>query len=277
MSSRNVILTGIPRSGTTLACYLLNKLPNTVALFEPMDVGMFPHLGNHDAICEHIDRFFIETRDSLRNHGTAISKHINRKVPDNPIGNKLNVEGLRESLATKGPIQIEKLLTADFLLCIKHPSAFTAIVESLVKRYPCYAIIRNPLSVLASWNSVQFPVNKGHAPAAESLDTNLKSALGRISDTLGRQLYLLSWFYGKYRSALRNERVLRYEDIVHTRGRCLNVITAEANTLDEGLESKNKNRAYDTERMRVIAERLLRTSGEFWEFYTKDSVERLLA
>jgi hypothetical protein len=32
----NVVLTGLPRSGTTLVCRLLNKLPDTVALHEPL-------------------------------------------------------------------------------------------------------------------------------------------------------------------------------------------------------------------------------------------------
>jgi len=33
----DIILTGIARSGTTLTCFLLNKLPQAVALHEPMD------------------------------------------------------------------------------------------------------------------------------------------------------------------------------------------------------------------------------------------------
>ena len=33
----DIILTGIARSGTTLSCSLLNKLPQCVALHEPMN------------------------------------------------------------------------------------------------------------------------------------------------------------------------------------------------------------------------------------------------
>lgn len=36
MNENNIILTGLPRSGTTLSVHLLNKLPNTVGLHEPI-------------------------------------------------------------------------------------------------------------------------------------------------------------------------------------------------------------------------------------------------
>jgi len=35
---RNVLITGTPRSGTTLICSLVNKLPDTVAVHEPTNV-----------------------------------------------------------------------------------------------------------------------------------------------------------------------------------------------------------------------------------------------
>ena len=35
----NIVLTGLPRSGTTLACRLLNLLPDTVALHEGPPLG----------------------------------------------------------------------------------------------------------------------------------------------------------------------------------------------------------------------------------------------
>ena len=38
---RNIVLTGPGRSGTTLTCFLLNKLPDTVALSEPIAPGKY--------------------------------------------------------------------------------------------------------------------------------------------------------------------------------------------------------------------------------------------
>ncbi len=276
MNKYNVILTGVPRSGTTLTCHLLNKLPNTVALHEPMDVDVFPKLKDHDGICDEIDRFFGETRRSIITCKTAISKHVNGLVPDNPIGDQRSKSGLRESIISLGEISIRKELSPDFVLVVKHPAAFTAVLESLIKRFPCYAVIRNPLSVLASWNSTELPVANGHAHNAERLDIDLAQTLERIEDTTDRQLQLLSWFFEKYQKILPEGSILRYEDIITSGGKSLGVIAPEALALNELLECKNRNRLYDTELMRFLQQKLLKTDGAFWQFYSKESVELLL-
>src|SRR5205823_4866217 len=160
----------------------------------------------------------------------------------NPISDQYAAEGLRPALAARGEIRIDKDLDADFLLVIKHPAAFTALLETLLGRYACYAVMRNPLSVLVSWNTIAVPVQQGHAPAAEKLDGKLAQALAAIDDRVGRQLHLLSWFYEKYDRLLPRESILRYEDTVATRGKSLSAITPLAAGLDEALESKNANK-----------------------------------
>ena len=65
---RNVLITGTPRSGTTLLCSLLNKVPDTVALHEPMNVWDFPKCKDAQAIADVIESFCTETRASLREH-----------------------------------------------------------------------------------------------------------------------------------------------------------------------------------------------------------------
>ena len=279
MNQNNVILTGLPRSGTTLACHLLNELENTVALHEPMKVAEFRKLRKPNRLCDHVHGFFEQTRQSISTHGTAPSKHVDGIVPDNHIGGEFSDSGLRirRPLLAKGQIRIEKDLASDFLLVVKHPSAFTAVLDHLVDRFPCYAIIRNPLSVLASWNSVPMSVRDGHAPAAERLDGRLAGALKRTDDRIERQLLLLNWFYEIYRSVLPQECVLRYEEIISTGGGALSEINPQALGLKKTLQSKNKNPLYDQETMRSLGERLLETGGAYTHFYPPHSVEELLA
>jgi hypothetical protein len=276
MSKDDIILTGLPRSGTTLTCHLLNKLPNTIALHEPMKVWVFPKLKHHDAIINKIKLFFEEMRQSVSTHKIAISKQANGKVPDNPFPDEYSSSGLRHGKVAVSTISVEKELHRDFLLIIKHPAAFTAILESLIRHFPCYAVIRNPLAVVTSWNSIAAPIQKGHAFAAENLDSHLKQALACIEDKIERQLYLLSWFFKKYRQLLPEKAILRYEDIVSSGGKALSVITPHAHLLNKKLKNKNKNIIYDLDKMRLLGERLLRTEGAYWEFYTKESVELLL-
>jgi hypothetical protein len=273
-NSRDVVLTGVPRSGTTLTCHLLNQLPNTLALHEPMSVDL-ASLGGRERICDAIGRFFSDTRRQVLATGTVHTKLIEGRLPVNPLGDK-SADGLRPVLASRGEVRIDRSLDADFLLVVKHPAAFTALLESLLERHPCYAVIRNPLSVLASWNTIAMPVQQGHAPAAEALDADLRQALGRIDDRVARQLHLLSWFYAKYERVLPGASILRYEEIIATRGSSLGAITPLAAQLAEPLESQNASRLYDAALMRALGERLLAADGAFWKFYSRESVQRLL-
>lgn len=271
----NVALTGIPRSGTTLTCYLLNKLPDTVALLEPMKVAEFYGMANHDLVVDHIERFFESTRDSILNRHVCVTKHFEGAIPDNPVASEPESDGRRKDITEKGIISIEKDLTSDFFLSVKHPSAFSAILKTLARRFRCYAQIRNPLSVLASWNSVRMNFAEGHAPAAERLDTGLAAALGGLENKYDRQLCLLSWFFDQYSATLPPESIIRYEDIVASGGRCLEIMNPAAKLLDEPLVSKNMNRFYDSTLMTDLSRKLLRSEGGYWRFYSKRNVEEI--
>src|SRR5207302_2797277 len=144
---RNVLITGTPRSGTTLVCSLLNKLPDIVALHEPMNV--FEFVGrSSDEIVAMVERFVAESRKSLHEEGFAVSKHVSGKVRDNSAA--VDRAGKRTRQTEHGRIEIDKPLSKEFTLAIKHPAAFTALIETLSKRFESVAIVRNPLATIAS-------------------------------------------------------------------------------------------------------------------------------
>jgi hypothetical protein len=172
----DVVLTGVPRSGTTLTCHLLNQLDDVVALHEPMDVGAIGTLPPSQRL-DRIAAFFVEQRRSLLETGAAVTKNIGGEVPKNPIGEIKNDKGLRLSLGSHGSIAFNKSLPRDFTLAIKHPGYFTAELRLLVDHFPTFAVVRHPLSVLASWASCELPVHYGRAPAAERIDLELRARL----------------------------------------------------------------------------------------------------
>lgn len=279
MSKNNVLVTGTPRSGTTLTCHLLNKLPDTVALHEPMrirELAESREFKNYEEICRTVNRFCDEQRESIQTRKRARSKNVDGAVPDNPFGTNRSNAGLRQSVISKGEIVIEKQLSQHFMLIIKHPAAFTAVLEDLVKCFPVYAVIRNPLATLASWSSIDVPVRTGYAPAAERLDSDLKAQLATIDDALDRQIYLLGWFHAQFRRYLTEQSIIRYESVVESGGGALSVVRPEAKDLSEPLEIQNKSKLYDYQGMLQIGKRLLNSEGAYWEFYTRESVERLL-
>jgi hypothetical protein len=274
---RNILITGIPRSGTTLVCSLLNKVPEVVALHEPMDVWDFAKCQDAAALAKTIENFCAEARRSLRAHGFAISKHVGGEIRDNAAGDQVDQAGSRSRRTEHGKIFIDKPLAENFTLAIKHPLAFTALLESLSKHFECFAVIRNPLATLASWNSLDWlKVKKGHAPIAEKLDPDLARKLGDESDAIERQILILEWSYDRYRRFLPNENAIKYEDLIATRARELARFFPAATELNEDLVSKNLNKYYDRSLMTDLGQRLLKREGPLWNFYSKCDVESLL-
>jgi len=275
-NTNNILITGTPRSGTTLTCYLLNKLPDTVALHEPMKVKKFAELGSYEEISQTIECFCDEQRESILIRKRAISKNVNGIVPDNPVGTSRSHAGLRQNIAFKGEIVIDKTVSPDFMLVVKHNFAFTAVLDGLVKDFPVYAIVRNPLATLASWNSLGFDAQSVYAGVAERLDPDLKEELISIRDDLDRQIYLLDWFYKQFRRYLPEQHIIRYESIVESGGKALSVVRSEAEDLNELMQGRNRSKLYDHQSMFRIGDRLLKSDGAYWESYTRASVESLL-
>ncbi len=273
----DIILTGIARSGTTLSCSLLNKLPQCVALHEPMNPADLAGIGFPEAYLERIASFFAAQRASLLDSGKAVSKSHEGRVPDNPFGSARATDGLRTSTVTTEEVHFAKRLQPDFRLVIKHPNFFTATLATLQTRYPCYAIIRNPLATLLSWRSIQAPVNDGHLPFGEAFDPELKSDLAAEADRLGRQLIILRWYYSRYATLLPRNHVIRYEDLVSSGGRALAVIDPDAAAHAEPLDSRNTSTLYDAGLVRQLATRLLEEDSIYGGFYGPSDIENLSA
>jgi hypothetical protein len=203
------ILTGLPRSGTTLLCAMLNEQPNTVALVEPM---RFSEGGRAESV-RLILSFAEHARREALAGGSVKTMLIGDRVSDNLAGGPEGQKGLRRGIARAGELKIDKPLTPDFRLYIKHPAPFTALTEELSAALPFFALIRHPLAVVASWRSVAFPVNQGRVPAAERIDPALAAKLDRIRDAHDRQVELVAWFLSKY-ARLPAASIIRYEDLV---------------------------------------------------------------
>lgn len=271
----NIILTGIARSGTTLTCSILNQLPQCVALHEPMNPG---ELVKEDFPVQYINKinnFFEKQRQSLLRDGTAISKARNGKVPDNPFGSSLSFNELRSSIVKNELVSFEKKLNSNFRLVIKHPNFFTATLKTLLIYYSCFAIVRNPLSVLLSWHTIQAPVNNGYLPFAEAFDSDLKTKLTEEKNRITRQLIILRWYFSIYRELLPRHHVVTYEDIISSGGRAIAVIDPDAAFLCQSFESCNLNHLYDPSLVNYLADLLIRDPSIYNGFYRVEEIEDL--
>ena len=271
----DIVLTGIARSGTTLTCALLNKLPQAVALLEPMNPAELAALAYPDAYLARVADFFTTQRASLMASGVAISKARDGQVPGNTFPDQVNPASLRRATISTQKVHFVKDLREGFRLVVKHPNFFTATLEALLRRYSCFAVVRNPLAVLLSWQTIQAAPNQGRLPAAEAFDPALARALQNEPDRVSRQLAILRWYFGRYRALLPREHVIRYEELVASGGRALAVIDQEAAQLDEALESRNTSTLYDRTQVTDLADRLLADRAIYEGFYTPAEITDL--
>ena len=269
----NILLTGIPRSGTTLCCTLLNQCDNTLALHEPIAPEAFKGVSDQASGWRVIEDFLKNTRSNVLNHGRAPTKHLNGRIPANPVGNNLSGAGLRNEIVELGTIDVEKPLNAEFTLVVKHNALFTALLGKLKLKVKCFAVIRNPLAVLASWQTVDLPINQGRIPMAEQFDPELSRKLQYIPDRIERQLAILIWFFRTY-SRLGRDQILRYEDLVETNGSCLQTLMGKVVSVK--LENRNLTTAIDHSLLASLHAGLSKCCDSFYPFYSREDIDTLL-
>ncbi|WP_338518902.1 hypothetical protein [Alteromonas gracilis] len=211
------LLTGIPRSGTTLCCKLLNQCGNTLALHEPINPQKLTSVTPVTAASE-IKSQIQQIRHSLMSnqaieHGDKAGVDL-----DNPIGLGTNETGLRLQKATRGLVTLPTIDNTTGLY-IKQNALFAALAEPLTANFDMFAIIRNPVDVLLSWMTVDLPVNKGRLPAGEKFDKRLAELLRKVPSVIERQITIYSWFVSRYQSA--DLTTIRYEDIIQSQGQAL--------------------------------------------------------
>ena len=277
---RNIVLTGPGRSGTTLTCFLLNKLPDTVALSEPIAPGRYANrMPDYEAVADGIEEYYRDMRKMALRQGLVVSKHVGGIVPDNSKGMK---DGVRQRIVDKGKIPVGKELRPDFYLAIKQPGMFTALVPTLVKRFPSFAIVRNPLAIMLSTSTLQQPNNKRRKSRSAKItyDPQLGERLGENrkegADKIDQRLLRLHYTFERYQESLPESHIIRYEDICSSRGKALEVIVPGASQLDEPLENKNLNPLYPRDKVFRFGERLLESEGAYWNFYSREDVEEII-
>ena len=278
--NRNLIITGIPRSGSTLACSLLNRLPDVVALNETMNVGDLLALPDADSRVQAIADYFAKTRRTIDRTGQMPQLQV--------AGSEGNMFLSDASTARKSAkrgsalVDVGKVLPSGYWLALKHLNAFAALLPELRQRFDCFALVRNPLATLASWHTLDHPMGRGHMPVAEALDERLAERLAGIDDGRERRLALLDWYYRRFTDSLGVDRIQRYEDITATNGGCLAEVLPSASDLPvfvrEPLEGRNENLLYGAAaEAKADAQALLEDrSHACWRIYEPADVRALL-
>lgn len=276
MVPRTWLLCGVPRSGSSLCCRLAGGAPDTVALSEPIEPGTFDSATGPVDACARIREFAASTRDRLLATGRAASVQVNGRLDDDRVTETPNAAGLRSPRGGPGEIRVDKPLSADFLLLIKHNALFAALLDRLADGFPVLGLVRNPVAVLASWQTVDLPVRLGRVPMGERFDPELAGALDAETDLLGRQVRALDWFFARFRECLTPDRVVRYEDVVASGGAALFGRLGTA-APPEALENRNANALYAPATVDTILSALRAADGAWSDWYGRRECEQVAA
>ena len=263
------LLSGLPRSGSSLCCRLADELPNAVALSEPLDFNALADIPGPDDACAQIRGFAARTRTRILAEGRAPSVQVDGRLDDNQVALERSGAALRQPRGALGEIQVQGRLSEGFTLLIKHNALFAALLPSLTPSFPCLALVRNPLATLASWQTVGLPVQQGRIPAGERFDRHLQRRLEQEPDPLQRQLIVLNWFFAQYHAHLPPERILRYEDLIESGGLNLLRLIGGKDARPASLSSRNRNPLYRQAEPDRLLTALLHEGGAWQHFYSE--------
>lgn len=139
-SGRDLLITGLPRSGTSHLCRLLSERRDTVIINEPAEV--FPAL-TAGATPWGMPRLYGELRRDLLAGLSVANKHVEGRLVDDTA---------REG-DCRQPYRAQ-LQSASFTLGTKNTLAYLSRLPALRRAMPdatCIALIRHPYDSLSSW------------------------------------------------------------------------------------------------------------------------------
>jgi hypothetical protein len=173
---------------------------------------------------------------------------------------------LRKFRHERDPIRLNKTLSPAFHLIVKEPAGFSVLSDLLAPRYPLVAMVRHPLAVLAAWQTIAIPINRGRMPTAERLNPVLKAQLDAEPDCLIRQVTLIGWLLGIY-STFPPEQILRYEYLNAAPAQHLTKFTPQARELDRRLAAVDPTSRYSGVNLAPLARELMSICPVAEKFY----------
>lgn len=273
--SRFIVLTGLPRSGTSMLCRMLTQVDDVVALNEGLVLG---HLSSPQDIPPFLHAEFERIHAQLRETRMAPARHEQGRQVDNHFNR--SSEG-RQLKLQKSEITFDKPLSPNFTLAIKHNAIFTLALEAICTHgFRVHAQVRNPLAVLGSWNTLNIPVSRGKIRKMEVLDAALNAQIEQIEDLQEKQLILLDDYFKRYRDHLDQDQIIHYEQLCASPAHELSKIvrTQLPDNAVAPVDSLNHSELYDSELMKRHLEMLLKMdAGAGWRhFYTEDELMNLI-
>lgn len=267
MLKKDVILTGIPRAGTTLGCTLINNLSNSVCLSEPELINQVLHdAENAKDYIKSIEQIFADFRKLI----TTQRSVLNRVSYDGqPLTNYYtrNSDGLVQPLFQLCQEKVN-IQNDSFHLVIKHNAHFLSVLAELVEydRFSIVVVIRNPISTILSWRSLNLPISIGRLPAAEKFWPSIREIGCSSEDIMVKQVKIYEELCKTILAQRKQVVLLLYEDLIKN-------ISLVEKLFHQNLLcvptmfNYNKNKDYNFNEVEEILDNLYRYSPSSFELY----------
>lgn len=170
-TAQHWLVTGIPRSGTTLLGHLISQLQNCHCLSEPDAVDQAARQASSSVAFGHwLKNYLDATRnallqqgqvtDRISTDGAALTNYFDRS--------QAGAMQVRFTVAARA-VHISQ--PEHFVLAVKQNAPLLAPLPALAGQahWQIWAIMRHPVATLLSWRSLQLPVSQGRLPAGENL------------------------------------------------------------------------------------------------------------
>lgn len=150
--ANNLLITGIPRSGTSYLCSILNNTRNTVVVNEPEEIFQILQHGSQATLQD----YYGHIRARVSEGQTIVNKIVQGRFIEDT-----NVIDTRSSY-------IPEVDSPDFLLGTKNTLVYLNTLGTILEQMPdliIAACVRHPFDTIASWSRVSFPHIRNATPA----------------------------------------------------------------------------------------------------------------
>ena len=270
----NVLVTGIPRAGTTLVGALLDSLPNTICLSEPpghwhkstggkLDIGPDP-VGA--VFAKWLVGDFVDLRRRLL-CGEAVQ---DRRYENNKPLTNYHAANPDSAAAGRTALQVRNFspgrLDPSFTLAIKHNGPYLTALGPLIELgyFSIIGVVRHPVDVINSWRSLNLPVSRGKMHDAARCWPEMEQSTA-VGEVLQRQVMIYDLICQRLNFYREHIAVLRYEDVVQDPS---SVARAIGSTFQPGPEIISKpSRSVCEQERSLIVEALLQHGRHYRAFY----------
>lgn len=208
----DVIVTGLPRSGSTLAAALIDYLPDSVCLnAPPWQLEQARKLTDRP---KPFGKWLLGDFASVRAQLLDKKPIYDFRAED---GSPL-LDGIHDARAPKSPVLFTRPgLTRNFTLGMKHHALYTAILPTLAefKHFTIIAVIRHPLDVISSWKRLgKHAIAQGKLPAAARFWPEASRISSSKGNVLDRMVQLYDAHIERYHELRGKIHIVKYEDII---------------------------------------------------------------